>query len=156
FASRQNKLEVVGLTAPSLPKRLSPKTIYVTSGQPLLICDFIHDKYWSAQWLKEIIDAEADRIKLLAYVPTFDHVVLPTEPCHPAWPNLVIKLSQLDRGEAVFFGRFRTREKAQRALRSLSSASVKHLKTRLYPKVLFQSFIKPEVLNNRARCIRLH
>jgi hypothetical protein len=38
-------------------------------------CWFVHDKYWSAKWLKETIDAEADTIKLLTYVPTFDQLV---------------------------------------------------------------------------------
>jgi hypothetical protein len=105
FASRHSGLQVLGLTAPSLPERLSANTIYVAnSTQRSLLCRFVHDKYWSAKWLKETIDAEADWIKLLAYVPTFDHPVLPKEPRDPGWPNLVIKLSAKDRGEAVVFG----------------------------------------------------
>src|SRR5262249_41541940 len=117
FASRQSGLEVLGLP---LPQRLSAKTIYVAhhGGQPLL-CEFVHDKYWSAKWLKETIDSQADGIKLLTYVPTFDRLVLPKEPCNPGWPNLVIKLSNMDGGEAVVFGRFRSREEARRALCSL-------------------------------------
>src|SRR5262249_39839665 len=121
-----------------------------------LLCEFVNDKYWSAKWLKETIDAEADRIKLLAYVPTFDHPVLPTEPSNPDWPNLVVKLSDIDGGKAVIFGRFRSRKEAQRALRSLPGAFAMKSRHRFFHRTIYQPFIRPEVLNNRPRRIRLH
>ena len=152
FASRQSGLEVLGLTA---PQRLSANTIYILDHNQRLLCEFVHDKYWSAKWLKKTIDAEADRIKLLAYVPTFDHLVLPSEPCSPGWPNLVIKLANADRGEAVVFGRFRNWEDARRALRSTPGTLALKWRHRFFHRTIYQPFIKPEVIDNRPRCIRL-
>jgi hypothetical protein len=159
LASRQSGLEVLGLTAPSLPERLSANTIYVAAAgqrQPSPLCRFVHDKYWSAKWLKETIDAEADRIKLLTYVPTFDRLVLPKEQCKPGWPNLVIKLSDKDAGEAVVFGRFRSRKQARRALRSSPSVFAIKWRDRWFHRTIYQPFIEPEVIDNRPRNIRLH
>jgi hypothetical protein len=144
---------VLGLTA---PQRFSANTIYILDHDQRLLCEFVHDKYWSAKWLKETIDAEADRIRFLAYIPTFDHLVLPREPCNPGWPNLVIKLANKDRGEAVVFGRFRSREEARRALRSLPGAVALKWRHRFFHRTIYQPFIRPEVLDNRPRCIRLH
>jgi hypothetical protein len=154
FASRQSGLEVLGLRAP-LP-RFSANTIYVANNGQQLLCDFVHDKYWSAKWLKETIDAEADRIKLLAYIPTFDHLVLPREPSHPGWPNLVIKLSNVDSGHAVAFGRFRSRAEARRAIRSLPGAFALKRRHRFFHRIIYQPFVRPEVLDNRPLVIRLH
>jgi hypothetical protein len=155
FASRQSGLEVLGLP---LPQRFSAKTIYVVGdhGGQRLLGEFVHDKYWSAKWLKETIDSEADEIKLLTYVPTFDHLVLPPEPSNPGWPNLVIKLSDVDCGQAVVFGRFRNREEARRALCSLPDAFAIKWHNRFFHRRIYQPFIGPEVLDKRPRCIRLH
>jgi hypothetical protein len=157
LASRQSGLQVHGLT--ELPENLSANTIYVMDTQRSLLSQFVHDKYWSAKWLKETIDAEADRIKLLASVPTFDHVVLPEDSGDTGWPNLVIKLSNVDRGEAVLFGRFRSREHARQALRNLrfsSGAFGVKWRHQLFHRTIYQPFVRPEVLDNRPRCIRLH
>jgi hypothetical protein len=159
IASRQSGLEVLGLNATSLPKGLSANTMYVVcSSPPSPLCHFVHDKYWSAKWLKETIDAEADRMKLLTYVPTFDHLVLQEESCNPGLPNIVIKLSGVDRGKAILFGRFRSRQHARRALRSLRFSSgpfTMKWHHQLFHRTIYQPFIPPEVLNNRPRRIRI-
>lgn len=158
LASRQSGLEVLGLAEQAPPARLSANTIYVARSQPSLLCLFVHDKYWSAKWLKETIDAE-DRITLLTYVASFDHLVLPEEASDPAWPNLVIKLSNRDRGEAVVFGRFRSRKQVRRAMHNLRSspgAFAVKWRHRLFHRTIYQPFIKPEVFDNRTCTVRLH
>src|SRR5215831_21206150 len=77
LASRQSGLEVLGSQSPL--ESLSANTIYVAQTQSSLLCRFVHDKYWSAKWLRETIGAEADSIKLLTYIPTFNHLVFPKE-----------------------------------------------------------------------------
>jgi hypothetical protein len=164
FASGQSGLEVSSLNQSTPPERFSANTMYVAHdlfSSP--ICTFVHDKYWSAKWLKETIDSQADRLRLLTYVPTFDHLVLPEEPSNPGRPNLVIKLSSKDRGEAVVFGRFRSREEAKEALqlpkhnlRAMPGVFNIKWHNRLFSKTIYQTFVEPEVLDNRPSTIRLH
>jgi hypothetical protein len=176
-ATRVSGLEVTGASFDrstehflvALPDPLAPKTMYVLwsyGGQPL--SRFMGDKIWSARWLRETIEAEGNPCAHLAYVPTFDHLVLP-EPPGARWPNLVVKLADRDKGEFVVMGRFQTEEDARRGLQLREDdphAIPGVFKLNFPPRAIrryfptsvtaYQPFIPPEVIENRARKVRLH
>jgi hypothetical protein len=160
LASLQSGLEVLGLAERAPPERLEARTVYVVScSQRSLLSEFLHDKYWSAKWLQAAIDADPDRMERLAYVPTSVHVDLSKEVSGCQWPNLVIKIANLDRGEAVALGRFRSRAEARRALQKLRStpgAFALKRRHRLFHRTIFQPFVPAELWAGRPRVVRLH
>ena len=154
----------------ALPEQLDPLTMYVvfcSLGKTPLI-HFMHNKAAMIWWLTEAV-AEADPPpSRLAVVPTADSLVVSDPPPGP-WPNLVVKLADVDRGRAVAMGRFSTEEEARRSLgledghdslpRVLRCGLEQKILQALSPKttrILYQPFIPPEVVGNRARKIRLH
>ena len=153
---------------PGLPDPLQENTLYMMF--PNLrtpIAHFVHNKERSAEWLRETIDDCPEKPEVLAYIPTFDELVIPTEPQDPRWPNLVAKLANKDRGRYVLMGRFRTIEEAQAALAMKSPRDVpgvfdislyERMKHRVFPSLqpIFQQFIPPQIIDGRACKTRLH
>ena len=179
FATRQSGIEClcaspelrdrnVARLMPGLPDPLQADTLYMMFPKLVTpITQFVHNKEHSARWLRETIDARPGEDRQLAYVPTFDKLVIPSEPVDPRWPNLVVKLANKDRGRFVLMGRFRTREEAQAALRMRVSKDVpgifdlglyERVMDRIFPRLqpIFQQFIPPRVVDGRASKIRLH
>jgi hypothetical protein len=179
LATRQSGIECLGgspairdpnpiYPMPGLPDPLQENTLYMmfpNLGTP--IAHFVQNKERSASWLRETIDACPEELQALAYVPTFDELVIPTEPTDPRWPNLVVKLANKDRGRFVLMGRFRTREEALTALEMSAPSDVpgifkiglyERMKNRIFPRLepIFQQFIPPQIVDGRACITRLH
>jgi hypothetical protein len=177
-ATRQSGIEVLaggpaspgastGRPMPSIPDPLPRNTMIVvfpSLGTPL--SRFVHDKGEVARWLRESIEA-TPAIRHLAFVPTFDEPVIPDEPADPRWPNLVVKLANKDQGRFVAMGRFRNAEEAMAVLGMRSSRDVPAVfkvrrldraLNRVLPRLrpIFQQFVPPEVVDGRARKVRLH
>lgn len=153
---------------PGLPDPLQEDTLYMMfPNLKTPIAHFVHNKEQSARWLQETIDARPDEFRDLAYVPSFDELVIPPEPDDPRWPNLVVKLANKDRGRYVLMGRFRTKEEAQAALKMRASGDVpgifefglyERVLDRIFPRnhPIFQQFIPPRIVDGRACKTRLH
>ena len=153
---------------PGLPDPLQENTLYMMfPNLKTPISHFVHNKERSASWLRETIDACPDELQALAYIPTFDELVIPAEPEDPRWPNLVVKLADKDRGQFVLMGRFRTIEEAQTALGMKAPGDVpgifkislyERMKHRVFPRLqpVFQQFIPPQIVDGRACKTRLH
>ena len=154
----------------ALPEQLRPRTMYVLfcSLGKIPLVHFTHNKAAVVQWLAEAL-AEADPPpSRLAIVPTADHLVVPDPPPGP-WPNLVVKLADVDKGGAVAMGRFSTEEEARHGLGleggrgSLPRVFRRGLEQKVLQalspggaRVLYQPFIPPEIVRGRTRRIRLH
>ena len=179
IATRQSGIEVVGASPPTtdpnarhpmvgLPDPLQRNTIYVVfPNLATPLSHFVHNKEHSARWLAESIEAAGDSKDLLAYVPTFSELVIPPGPTDPAWPNLVVKLANKDRGRFVVMGRFRTKEEARAALgmrgdrdvpRVFKLGRFERAKNQVFPRLdpVFQQFIPPRIVDGRACKTRLH
>lgn len=179
LATKETGIECIGASSavrdpnpahsmPGLPDPLQENTLYMMF--PNLrtpIAHFVHNKERSAEWLRETIDDCREKPEVLAYIPTFDELVIPAEPQDPRWPNLVAKLANKDRGRYVLMGRFRTIEEAQAALRMKSPGDVpgvfniglyERMKHRVFPSLqpIFQQFIPPQIVDGRACKTRLH
>jgi hypothetical protein len=154
----------------AMPERLRPNTMYVvcTNANLTPLFHFVHDKMHAAEWLSEAIAAIGDPASRFACIPTFDRLALPPPMPDERWPNLVVKLSDADKAKAVAMGRFETEEEARRALQVDGRAGAipgifgmslsQRLLHALLPgktRVLYQPFIPPDVVDGRARKIRL-
>jgi hypothetical protein len=185
-AARGTGLEVVGATMAAvdtmghppvnpmvaLPERLLPRTMYVVFSplnKKAPLPHFLHDKACTARWLAESLAEAGDPASRLAGVPTFDRLVVPPEPPGGRWPNLVVKLADADQGKAIAMGRFATEEEARRALRlgdrpgsvpgvfrTELPQKVLHVLSPGTAKALYQPFVPTDVVEGRARLIRLH
>jgi hypothetical protein len=176
-ASRASGVEFVGASLPfvhqtkrpivPLPDPLQPRTIYVgnwSQGTPISL--FMHDKARVGRWLEETLERDGDPAAKLACIPTFDRPVIPHQRNAPCWPNLVVKLANLDGGEFVAMGRFESEEHARRELGLGADRRAvprvfrlrRGLVGRFFsaPKVVYQPFVPPEVVGRRARRIRAH
>jgi len=179
IATRESGIEVLGGSPAirgqnakhpmvGLPDPLQKNTIYVVfPNLATPIAHFVHNKEHSARWLGETITATSNEAQHLAYVPTFDELVIPSEPTDPSWPNLVVKLANKDRGRFVAMGRFRTKEEARAALKMRGARDVpgifkiglyERTMNRLFPRLepVFQQFIPPRIVDGRACKTRLH
>jgi len=179
FAQRESGIEVIGASSPlthpetpqpvfGLPEELQENTIYVVfSGQGTPLSLFIHNKFWSGQWLQDVISEDPSAAKLLTYTPTYSRITLPPEPLDPRWPNLVIKLASEDAGLFVLLGRFRSEAHVREELgldrdRSIPGAFKlgfkERLIDRLFPRLqtIFQPYITPELADGKVRKARLH
>jgi hypothetical protein len=154
----------------ALPERLRPRTMYVVCTNPNLtpLFHFVHDKMHAAEWLTEAIAAVGDPASRLACIPTFDRFVMSPPMPDERWPNLVVKLSDSDKAKGVAMGRFATEEDARRGLQLDGGAdaipgifrmTLSHrLVHALLPgktRVIYQPFIPPDIVDGRARKIRL-
>jgi hypothetical protein len=133
---------------PGLPDPLQENTLYmIFPNLKTPIAHVVHNKEQSARWLWETIDASPGEFQELAYVPTFEELVIPAEPVDPRWPNLVVKLTNKDRGRFVLMGRFQTRGEAQAALKMRVSRDVPGIfKFGLYERILdrfFTAMVRP-------------
>jgi hypothetical protein len=185
-AARETGLEVVGATMAAvdtmghppvnpmvaLPERLLPRTMYVVFSplnKKAPLPHVLHDKICTARWLAEGLAEAGDPASRLACVPTFDRLVVPPEPPGGRWPNLVVKLADVDRAKAIAVGRFATAEEARRALRlgdrpgsvpgvfrTELPQKVLHALSRGTAKALYQPFVPTDVVEGRARLVRLH
>ena len=156
----------------ALPERLLPRTMYVlftVLNMKAPLPHFLHDKICTARWFAEVMAEAGDPASRLACIPTFDRLLVPPEPPGGRWPNLVVKLTNVDQAKAVAMGRFATEEEARHGLRLEDSPNsvpgVFRIGLRqkvLHPffhganNVLYQPFVPPEVVDGRARLIRLH
>lgn len=178
-ASREGGIEIVGgspvprdsvasCAMTALPLPLQSNTIYVVfPNLATPLAHFVHNKEYSARWLAESIEAAGDNTDLLASVPTFSELVVPPEPTDSAWPNLVVKLANKDRGRFVAMGRFRTKKEARAALgmhgdrdvpRVFKLGRFERAMDRLFPRLepVFQQFVPPRIVDGRASKTRLH
>lgn len=178
-ASRASRIEVIGgVGRPSekgcswvLPDPPAAKTLYADWGQRVYtpVSHLIHNKLWSVRWLQEMLEAEGEPKTGLTWVPTYDHLVLPTESTDAHWPNLVVKLANAGKGEYVLMGRFHTEDEARRELRLpfddphaipgiFKLSWGRRLMHRLLPRaeVVYQPFIPSEPIDDRAWTIRLN
>lgn len=180
-ADRTSELEVRGASfyatkdgterLVALPQPLASDTVYVlcwslTQKTPLM--DFVHDKFWSAGWLARELE-RAGGSEHLACVPTLDRLVLPDEPPDDRWPNLVVKLADMDKGRYVVMGRFSSVSEAEEALGvsrddpgatpSVFRMSWPHrMVRRAFPRasVVYQPFVPPDTVDGHARTLRLN
>lgn len=90
-----------------LPRRLPEDTFFVFfNGRHSSLDYWIHNKYVSASWLGESLDAtrgDGPRV----FVPASSSEPMLPEPFPPPeFPNLVVKLPGSDRGKGILMGRF--------------------------------------------------
>jgi hypothetical protein len=155
----------------ALPGNLLPRTMYVigTSASKAPLYYFIHNKLCSARWIDEAIRQSDEPSAPLACIPAFDRLVVPPLPSDRRWPNLVVKLANADYAQAIVMGRFETVREARSGLKldersdSVPGLFRIELLQRIWHKlfrvdhlVLYQPFVPPEVIDGRARHIRLH
>jgi hypothetical protein len=156
----------------ALPEHLEPRTMYVIFspmhwGEPL--CHFVHEKALVSRWLSDAIASSGASVERLACAPSYNRPVLRMDADEDRWPNLVVKLASCDKGEFVVMGRFRSEDEARRSLKlddhpgSVPGVFRRRLGQRVRDRLsrgssqaVYQPFIPPEVVDGRARLIRLH
>jgi hypothetical protein len=156
----------------SLPEGLEPRTIYVVCTKtnhysPLFY--FMGSKAAVGNWLAETMKDCSDPVSRLACIPMFDQLVLPSGAPGARWPNLVVKLADSDMAKFVAMGRFTSEAEARRDLQLdddpnaipgvFRTALWQKALNSLFPgtlRVIYQPYVPPEVVANRARLIRLH
>jgi hypothetical protein len=156
----------------ALPDRLESRTMYVIFnpmqwGEPIF--HFLHEKALVSRWLTDAIALYGVLVERLACVPSYDRPVLTMYSDEDRWPNLVAKLASSDKGKFVVMGRFESEVEARRGLEldDVPGSLPGVFRRRLWQKVkdgmsrgstqaVYQPFIPPEVVDGRARLIRLH
>jgi hypothetical protein len=125
---------------------------------------WINDKELVQAWYSDLVQSTESRLRTLRwsrelFIP--DH--------RPgSWPNLVVKLSDVDKGRAVAMGRFDTLEeardalglthgnsKAPRVFENVTGGQFRRLVTG-EPRVIYQEYIPSDVVEGRLRSIRMH
>jgi hypothetical protein len=99
----------------AMPEEMESDTLYFFhAGRKTAMVHYVHDKQHSAEWLSDALPATG--AKLTVSVPMHYDLMLPQVDPGPQWPNLVVKLSGSDRGEAILMCRFDSVEEAARVL----------------------------------------
>jgi len=125
---------------------------------------FVHDKGLVQDWYSRQVD-KADG--LLASVDWSHNVFVPPD-YGDIWPNLVVKLAEIDRGKAVVMGRFDTEDEIREAIGlpegstgipAVFKDTIKWGMPSLFRRplrVLFQGFVPGDVIDGRLISIRMH
>ena len=133
--------------------------VYMT---PLM--HWIHDKELVQVWYSRLVDSIETR---LATVEWGQSLFIPPHR-GDRWPNLVVKLAEVDKGRAVVVGRFDTEAEARTALGLPASGDAVPAVfdgiaggrlTGLFGgkrRVNYQGFAPSEIVEGRLRTIRLH
>jgi hypothetical protein len=151
----------------ALPDPLEPETMYVVhSGMMSPICRYIDNKWYLWKWLAHAIEHELPKDTRVAIPHTRDSFFFPDQDPGEPWPNLVVKLAGSAKSRGVIAGRFQDEADARRTLgltgglsvpRRLRRGFANHLLFYGHERVLYQSFVPPELDENRhAQLLRLH
>lgn len=152
-----------------LPFELDPETIYVacTAISESAVFQFLHHKAVVDRWLAaQCREAGADAVAIRA-VRSSATPWVPPLPSQESFPNLVVKLSSADEGQAVAMGRFTSLDALKSELRITDGGSgVPALfRTPLHRRALaallpglfsttYQSFVPPEVIDGYPAMMR--
>jgi hypothetical protein len=156
----------------SLPSPLSDRTLYVVcsgwpGGPPLV--RFLHEKWSQSEWLSQEIAEESNAFRYLRAISTALVPQLPEHEQSPAWPNIVLKLSDSDKGADIAMGRFDSEASALRGF-GIDPAAPQSapgvfgprrpwsvLRRTLYrERNIFQPFVAPDLVGGHVRIIRLN
>lgn len=150
-----------------LPRPLDPETMYVIhSGLMSPLCRYVDNKWYTSKWLAHALAHDLPPTTKVAMPRTTDSFFFPNEDHGEQWPNLVVKLAGGARSTCVIAGRFDDEADARRILgidngqrvpRPLRAAFANTLLFHGRERVLYQSFVPPELdERGHAQLLRLH
>lgn len=127
---------------------------------PAPLVHMLHDKGCVQGWYDRLV--KTGDYPMLVTLPWSNDVFVPPAQAD-CWPNLVIKLAELDKGLAVVMGRFETEEQVKEAIGyrvgQTPDVFAKYAARHLFKQphqVLYQEFAPGDVVDGRLRIMRIH